>query len=272
MFIILGKFCNIPEVLAAMTAELITSRHNPAIAEALKLVSDTKYRREMMQSACEGTKLFADASESGAEILTVIASESVSESLPAFEAGRFIVVPDRLFGALSTQKSPQGVLFFCRRPKQRGSLAKGRYAVLDGLQDPGNVGTAIRTSAALGIDGVILCGSSADPFGPKAARASMGAVFRIPIFEFDAPALRSECEKAGIKLYAAMPAGDAEDIRRIGRENLAVVIGSEGSGVSGEILEICEGKITIPMANGTESLNAAAAAAVILWEIARETL
>lgn len=255
-----------------METERITSRHNPAIAETVKLLGDRKARREAGLLAAEGTKLLSDAAESGAEIRYAIAAESIAEALPRFAAERLLLVPDRLFEAISTQKSPQGVLFVCRSPDAPPHLTGSRYAVLDGLQDPGNVGTVIRTAAAFGVDGVLLCGASADPFGPKAVRASMGAVFRIPVCEWEVSRIRQECADAGIRLLAAMPAGDAADIRSVCDARIAAVIGSEGAGVGREMLDACDGRLTIPMAKGAESLNAAAAAAVILWEIARNRI
>jgi len=255
-----------------MMTEYITSRHNPVIIDSVKLLSDTKYRKEAGLIAAEGTKLLSDAIDSGADIKLIIASEDLEPDLPEVADARVILIPEKLFGAISTQKNPQGAIFFCTRPKTLGELRRGNYVVLDGLQDPGNVGTVIRTAAALGIGGVVICGASADPFGPKAVRASMGAVFRIPVHIMNPDDLRRECERAGIRLLAAMPAGEAIDIRKVGNEAAAIVIGSEGSGVSDELKSICGGMVTIPMAKGTESLNAAAAAAVILWELARATL
>jgi len=255
-----------------MVAEHITSRRNPAIIEAVKLLSDAKYRREAGLVAAEGTKLLFDARDSGAEIKLVIAADDLGTELRQIKAERIILVPDKLFGSISTQKTPQGAIFFCARPQCGTKLKKGNYAVLDGLQDPGNVGTVIRTAAALGIDGVVVCGRSADPFGPKAVRASMGAVFRIPVYVLAPDELRNECKREGIRLLAAMPTGEAADIRKIGGGAAAIIIGNEGSGISEELRSVCDGTVTIPMARGTESLNAAAAAAVILWEIARSKL
>lgn len=255
-----------------MMTEHITSRHNPAVIEAVKLLSDTKYRKAAGLIAAEGTKLLSDAIDSGADIKLVMASEGLEPNLPEVVNARVIFIPEKLFGAISTQKTPQGAIFFCTRPKIGSELRKGNYVVLDGLQDPGNIGTVIRTSAALGIDGVVICGASADPFGPKAVRASMGAVFRIPVHIMNPDELRRECERSGIRLLAAMPAGEAVDIREIGRDPAAIAIGSEGSGVSDVLKSVCNGMVTIPMANGTESLNAAAAAAVVLWELARANL
>ena len=106
-------------------------------------------------------------------------SEGMERAVPPLKDCRIVIVPEKLFKAISTQKSPQGVLFFCMRPDHSERMRKGRYLVLDGVQDPGNTGTVIRTAAAFGADGVVVCGNGADPFGPKAVRASMGAIFRI---------------------------------------------------------------------------------------------
>lgn len=247
----------------------ISSRRNPLIVEAVKLLKDTNYRRQLRKIAAEGKKLFDDALTSGADIDTVIASESLEASLVGVDVNRLIVVPDWLFTSISTHKTPQGLMFFCNRPDEKPqNIDKGNYIVLDGVQDPGNVGTIIRTAAAFNIKGVIICGPSADPFGPKVVRASMGAIFRVPVFTLELGELDKLCKDIGIPLYSAEPTNDSKDIRDLGIEPVAVVIGSEGQGVSREVKELCYGTVSIPMAAGTESLNAAVAASIIMWETA----
>lgn len=246
----------------------ISSRRNPSIVEAVKLLNDTAYRKQLGKIAAEGTKLFYDALTSGADIDTIIATEHLETELSGVDVNRLIIVPDNLFSSISTQKSPQGLLFFCNRPDTTAGVERGNYIVLDGVQDPGNVGTIIRSAAAFDIKGVILCGPCADPYGPKAVRASMGAVFRIPIFFLDVDELCQLCNDIEIPLYSTCTSKDATDIRNLNTRPVAVVIGSEGQGVSREISERSIGTVTIPMAGGTESLNAAVAASILMWEIA----
>ena len=141
--------------------------------------------------------------------------------------------------------------------------------MLDGLQDPGNVGTIWRTADALGADGLILVNHCADPFSPKTVRATMGACFRLPVYEAEAQALPGLLERSGLPLYAAALGEDSVTVGEARLSRCAVVIGSEGRGVSPELLRLSEKTVKIPMRERCESLNAAAAAAVILWEMGR---
>lgn len=145
----------------------------------------------------------------------------------------------------------------------------GRYLILDGVQDPGNVGTIWRAADAFGAEGLILCSGCADPWNPKTVRATMGAVFRLPVYECALEAAAEGLGRAGLPLYATALREDTEDVRRVDLGRGAVIIGSEGRGVSRALLERCQGTLKIPMSSRCESLNAAVAAAVILWEMGR---
>lgn len=254
-----------------MARERITSRKNAVILEVLKLSKDKHYRRSCGLLFAEGTKLLLDLLDSGVRMDTVIVSEGASAEIPEVEEARNILVPDDLFAAISTQKSPQGVIFTAKIPSEK-VFDQGSYIVLDGVQDPGNVGTVIRTAAAFGMSGVVICGPTADPYSPKSVRASMGAVFRIPIYEYSPERLSQECSANDVTLLCAMPAGVSTDIRILTKRYIAVVIGNEGSGISQDMLNVSGGNITIPMSIGAESLNAAVAAAVVMWELMRGLL
>ena len=148
-------------------------------------------------------------------------------------------------------------------------LSGRRYALLDGVQDPGNVGTILRTADALFADGLLLVNGCADPWQPKAIRASMGAVLRCPVWPCEAAAAKELLWRSGIPLYGAALRQDTLDARSMAEGKAAVAIGSEGRGLSREVLALCDATVRIPMAEHCESLNAAAAAAVLLWELAR---
>ena len=179
--------------------------------------------------------------------------------------------PADLLDSLCDTRSPQGVLFLAEMPglSPPERLEGGRWLVLDGLQDPGNVGTIWRTADALGADGLILVNHCADPFSPKTVRATMGACFRLPVYEAEAQALPGLLERSGLPLYAAALGEDSVTVGEARLSRCAVVIGSEGRGVSPELLRLSEKTVKIPMRERCESLNAAAAAAVILWEMGR---
>ena len=141
--------------------------------------------------------------------------------------------------------------------------------MLDGVQDPGNVGTIWRTADAFGANGLILCNGCADPWSPKTVRATMGAVFRLPVYEGTLDETADKLAAASIPLYAAALREDTVDVRDVRLDSAAVIIGSEGRGVSERALSLCQSTIKIPMRARCESLNAAVAASVVLWEMAR---
>ena len=154
----------------------------------------------------------------------------------------------------------------------RGCAKPGKLPnalILENVQDPGNVGTVIRTADAFRIGAVILTGQCADLYHPKTVRATMGAIFRQKVLFMDREFLKPFLEDMGLPLYGAALSPKARDLREVPVKNAAVAVGSEGRGLSRELLSLCDGELIIPMNPDSESLNAAAAAAVILWEMAR---
>lgn len=250
--------------------ERITGRTNPLVSHVKKLRASRAFRRETGLFFCEGPKMLSEAMGWGASLHTVVAADGVPLP-PLCGSVRQVTVPGSLLQAMADTKSPQGVLFLCSLPptKPPAKLVGDRYLVLDGLQDPGNVGTILRTADAFGADGIFLTNNCADPFSPKTVRATMGAIFRLPVWEAEPEIIRSRLKEAGIRLCAAALRKDAEDVRSAGLTRSAVVIGSEGRGVSEEVLAMADETVVIPMTSRCESLNAAAAAAVILWEMYR---
>jgi TrmH family RNA methyltransferase len=149
-------------------------------------------------------------------------------------------------------------------------LDGSRYVVLDGVQDPGNVGTILRTADAFWADGLFLVNGCADLYHPKTLRASMGAVFRCPVWTCGAMEAAALVKRSGIPLYGAALREDTRDVRDMDYSRAAAAIGSEGQGLSKELLALCSATVKIPMNGRCESLNAAAAAAALLWEMARD--
>lgn len=254
-----------------MEREVITSRANPLLARVRKLNSCRSFRREEQAFAVEGPKLLEEALRWEAELEAVICAPGVS--LPPLPAQvRVVEAADGLLASAADTQSPQGIVFICKgkNPAMPDRLAGGRWLVLDGVQDPGNVGTVWRTADAFGADGLILCNGCADPWNPKTVRATMGAVFRLPVYESTLAAAAEKLAQAGIPLYATALREDTEDVRDVALGRSAVIIGSEGRGVSRQALELCQKTVKIPMNPRCESLNAAVAASVVLWEMARE--
>ena len=249
--------------------EYITSRNNQLIKHIRKLAADRQYRRSSGLFFVEGPKLLAEALRAGAAVEAVVTAPGTG--LPGLEGLRQVQVPADLLDSLCDTRSPQGVLFLARMPELAPPerLTGDRWLILDGLQDPGNVGTIWRAADALGADGLILVGPCADPFSPKTVRATMGACFRLPVYETEASQLSGLLERSGLPLYAAALREDTADLREADLSRCAVAIGSEGRWLSPQVLEMSRKTLKIPMRDRCESLNAAVAAAVILWEMAR---
>ena len=249
--------------------EIITSRSNRLIKHIRKLTSDREYRRSSGLFFGEGPKLLAEALKAGTVVEAVVTARGVD--LPVLDGLWRAEVPADLLDSLCDTRSPQGVLFLAKMPvlTPPERLTGDRWLILDGLQDPGNVGTIWRTADALGADGLVLVNHCADPFSPKTVRATMGACFRLPVYEAETQALPGLLERSGLPLYAAALGEDSVTVGAIRLNRCAVVIGSEGRGVSPGLLRLSEKTVKIPMRERCESLNAAAAATVILWEMGR---
>ena len=250
--------------------ERITSRKNPLMVQLRRLAASRGARREAGLFLGDGLKLLQEAARCGAPLDTVVTVADV-ELPPIPEHVRTVEVPEDVMASVSPMQAPQGALFLCAIPplSPPAVLEGERYLVLDGLQDPGNVGTIWRTADALGADGLILVNACADPWSPKTVRATMGACFRLPVYEMEAEEMRALLERSGLPLYATALREDTVDIRTADLSRSAVVIGNEGRGVCPQVLEMSLRTLKIPMRPRCESLNAAAAAAVVLWEMGR---
>jgi len=250
--------------------EVITSRQNHLCTHIRKLASSGAYRRQRGEFLCDSPKLLEEALLRGAGLHTVVCTEDAA--LPPVPAGvRIVMVPADVMESLSPAKTPQGVLSVCGMPDRTlpERLTGKRYVVLDGVQDPGNVGTILRTADAFSADGLLLVNACADLYNPKTVRATMGAVFRCPVWNCDVSALRELLTASGLPLYGAALRADTLDARSVDYSRCAVAIGSEGRGLSAEMLAACDQTVLIPMRAHCESLNAAIAATVLLWEAAR---
>ena len=250
--------------------ERITSRRNPLVQHIRRLGAERKYRRAQNAFLCEGDKLVGEALRWQGGVETLVCTEGTTP--PECPGGtRLVEVPADIMEHLSTVETPQHLLAVCALPDRTlpEQLAPGRYLVLDGVQDPGNVGTIWRTADAFGADAVILVNGCADPFSPKTVRSTMGACFRLPVWESDFDTLAARLKEAGVPLYTTALREDTADVRELSLDRAAVVIGSEGRGVSQQALDLCERTVKIPMRPRCESLNAAVAASVVLWEMAR---
>ena len=247
-----------------MMEQRITSRKNPLLQQVKKLLSSRKAREEAGLFVSDGTKLLEEAVKYYPGLDTVILSDGVEANVP--EGIRVIRVPGDVMESISPMQSPQGALFLCRLPEEKAFVPTPGMLLLDGIQDPGNLGTVLRTADALDIPVVLLEGC-ADPYSHKVVRSSMGAVFRRPVLRSDWSAVKAACAAAGIPVGVTALSARAKDLRESELKNMAVVIGSEGQGVRKEILDGADAELIIPMNPHCESLNAAVAATIVMWQM-----
>ncbi len=250
-----------------MIAERITSRSNKLVTHIRKLVSSRSYRVGQGEYLCDGVKMLEEALRWKAPFTTVVATEEAA--LPALpDSVRLVLVPEDVMKSISPMESPQGVLFLVTMSRRTlpERLERGRYLVLEGVQDPGNVGTMLRTVDAYDADGMILLSGCADLYNPKTARSTMGAIFRRPVWSCTLEELTALLKRSDLPLYGAALRHDTVDVRSLNLQCCAMLIGSEGRGLSEAALDACDKTVKIPMSERCESLNAAVAAATLLWE------
>lgn len=259
--------------------EKISSRDNRKIKETAKLISSTKYRRETGLFVIEGLRLCCDAAGCGVEIDTLFITDDAFERYGdkmtelISTAKEIFSVTEEVFSKISDTSSPQGVLAVCKTPDIEQNVDKitsnGRYVVCENVSDPSNLGAISRTAEALGVNGMIIVGNGCDPFGPKAQRASMGSLVRLPLYKFrEIKAAYEFLHNCSITVYASVVDREAKKVTDVSfGDGSAVVIGNEGNGLTDEAKQICDEQITIPITGRAESFNAAAAAAILLWEL-----
>lgn len=252
--------------------EQITSRENEKIKYACRLAADAALRTQEHSFFAEGPKLCGELAK-GCTVRVIYITQRALEKNPDFsESGvPCVLVTEPVAQKLAGVKTPQGVFGVFETPciDPAPLLASGkRLLALEGVQDPGNAGTLLRSAAAFGFDGVLLDGTCASPFAPKTVRASMGAAVRIPLgVTQDLPAALSVLRGRGMECLAAA-LYQSEPLDAAGTDfphGLCVVIGSEGQGLSAQVIAACSRAVRIPMTDRVESLNAGVAGSVLLW-------
>ncbi len=252
---------------------LIQSRENPMVKEAASLVSDKRLRKSTGLFVAEGARLCSEAAKSGSEVLRLFITNEAESRYSEYISGLvssakevYYITPG-IAEKISDTKTPQGVFAVCRFDEKSINLnADGVFVLLSGLQDPGNIGTVLRTCEAMDVKGVFLCGC-ADIFSPKALRSSMGCLFRLPVEVFsNTEKAISMLKSAGITTYATALSGRAVPLPSVKFEHRScVLIGNEGNGLSEDTIAQCDKIVIIPMPGRAESLNAASAAAIMIY-------
>lgn len=245
--------------------EHITSLKNPKVA-AWKALKDRKGRRESGCFLVEGRKMVEEALKSAFDVETVLVQEGMELpdglTMPVYE------LPAHVLAAVCDTKTPQGIAAVVRM-KEQSALGK-HIVVLDGVQDPGNVGTIIRTADAAGLNGVLLSNQCADVFSPKVLRATMGSIFRMNLRTTDdLPGELTKLREKGYSILSSQLDGTPFYERQDVAERFALIIGNEGNGVSEQVQQTATHRVRLPMRGGAESLNAAIAAAIMMYELMR---
>ena len=278
--------------------EIISSKDNKRIKYIRSLLEKGNIRKKNHQFVVEGIKLVDEALEYG-KVLEVVCAESLYNELISGDlsgnrllaendknitnyvkkGSSLLVVSDTVFKSMSETKTPQGILAVAEMPDYR-LLDKGfleqaytkngkiKLLVLEDTADPGNLGTIMRTAEAAGVTGVIMGKGTVDIFNPKVVRSTMGSIFRLPFaYEEDLKETIKELKKQGISFYATHLKGQKsyKDIKYSDRS--AILVGNEARGLSDEVADLADTYVLIPMQGKVESLNAAVAAALMMYEV-----
>ena len=262
-----------------MLIEQITSRQNPLVKRAQRVRNGD----EPGYMFIEGARLVEEATVSGIAVEALIYTAEFGESArgrailasPALNHCRGAMVPSQIMRAIRDVETPQGIAAIAPHPRfaiedaLAGPLPLA--VALDSLQDPGNVGTIVRAAEAAGASGVLATAATAEPYGPKALRAAMGSAFRFPIARrVRFTELASAAHERKMRIFGTAADGDTHYTDVDWRSPALLLVGNEGGGLSKEALAIADATVAIPVAPPVESLNAAIAAAVILFEAARQ--
>lgn len=255
---------------------MITSTSNPQIKRLLQLQRKGKVRNEEKVFVVEGLRMFAEVPNERVE--KVYVSETLYNKRKYdfnFQDFSVEILSDSVFKHVSDTQTPQGILCIVKRKQYSLQEILGienpHFIVLDNLQDPGNLGTIVRTAEGAGVDAIFLSKDCVDIYNPKTIRSTMGSIYRMPfIYIEETASILEEFRKKGIKSYAAHLEGknsyDQEDYRT----GTAILIGNEGNGLRDEVSENTDIWVRIPMKGQVESLNAAVAASVLMFEVARQ--
>ncbi len=240
----------------------ITSKSNPLIKEISKL-SDKKYRREFNKYIVEGTKPVNECLASAYEVEKIICSEELASAYP-----NAVVVSNDVFQYISSEKTPQGVMAVVKLPQTAPIAPQGSCILLDNIQDPGNLGTIIRTANAAGYNEIYLLDCT-DAFSPKAVRASMSGIFFVKVYRCSRNEIFSLLKD--VPLICADMDGD-NIFEFVPPDKYCLCIGNEGNGIGDDIIDRSKYRIRIPMSDTCESLNAAVSAGIAMYQLKSKSM
>ncbi len=260
--------------------ENITSKTNEKVKFAVKLREKYSFRKETEMFFIEGARLCYDAALSGIEIKELFVTENAKEKYSDYvgyiqkKAENSYLISKDVAQKLCDTSTPQGVFCVCKVLDKNTNIGKikynGKYIALEDVSNPQNFGAVVRTAEAVGLDGVIVSGGC-DIYNPKSQRAAMGSLFRLPVFQTDnLPEFLTNLVENGMDVLAGVPDSNAEKITEVLMDGGVVsIIGNEGNGITEQTKNAASRLVTIPMKGRAESLNAAAAASIMIWEMMR---
>lgn len=269
--------------------QIISSKDNEQI-KAIKKLKEKKYRDETNEYIVEGIKLVKEAIEEKVNIKTIVICEDCEEeslknaTKPSnqieqgllYEIAKYecIYVTKKIFNMLSEVQTPQGILAVVEKGDSIENInySEDIILALDGIQDPGNLGTILRTADSANLKQIILSENSADPYNPKVVRSTMGAIFRMNIIKTENLAKTLQMIKKHKFEIVATSLDTEKSIYSINYNKKVIIIGNEANGVSKEIQDLSDEKVKIPMLGKTESLNASVAASIIIYEYVRKKI
>lgn len=260
--------------------QVITSKDNEII-KSIKKLKEKKYREEEQKYIVEGIKLIEEAILEKAKIDTIVVCEDCVrnqelDSKLLYEIAKYncIYVNERIFGLITDVKNPQGILAVIKKEEENKTINydEDLLVILDGVQDPGNLGTILRTVDSIGLKQIIVAEGSGDIFNPKVVRSTMGAIYRVKVIESEnIQKTINEIKKHKFKIISTSLKTE-KSIYDVKYEKSAIVIGNEANGVSKEVLNSSDELVKIPMLGATESLNASVATGIVLYEYVRQKL
>lgn len=256
----------------------IESKDNK-LYKTIKKLKEKKYRIKEGKFILEGFRIIEEAVKAKIDIEYIIITEDNLSNLKEAEylrdrsEDKIILISENLFISLSSTENPQGILAIAKFKNIEENLNGDFYVVCDKVQDPGNLGTIIRTAHAAGVDGIILTKGTVDIYNEKTIRSTMGSIFYIPIYYDDSEfTIIKKLKDKGVALVTT----SLQESKNFFNENLKgkvmLAVGNEGNGISGELFNLADKKVKIPMPGGAESLNVAIASAIILFEKVRQNL
>ena len=258
----------------------LESKENSEIKKISKLMSSKKFRIKEKQFVIEGARLCEDAANSNVIIEKIFYTEKAQEKYSKIvdrikkTSNESFLVTEKIMNFITDTKTPQGLVCVCKQIDDKFNIEKVKNSkkliALENIQDPSNLGTIFRTAEALGLEGVILTDDCCEVFSSKVLRGSMGAVFRVPIYTFESTMDIFKLFGKDFNIYGAVPDKNAVDIRKVDFSKKSIVlVGNEGNGLKEETIKKCKEKLTIPMKGKSESLNAAVAASIAMWEMVK---